>query len=187
LRIALLGGSFDPPHNAHQLACQHLLEDEGFDRVWLLPCYQHAFGKALTHFSHRLEMCALSAKKFSGRVVVSEVEQNLAGEDGNRTIDTVEYLQAHHPQEEFTLVIGSDILSELDGWKDVDRLKNLVPFLVLGRSGFKEPTQLPQSPVTLPEISSSQVRELLRAGRPVRDLVPEEVASYIRENSLYRS
>ena len=135
MKIALLGGSFDPPHNAHREACAYLLEQEDFDRVWLMPTYKHAFGKELASFEHRAAMCALLSTPFRGRVLVSEVERNLAGAGVNRTIDTVRYLKAHHPQEDFTFVIGSDNLEQLSEWKDIERLKQEIEFLVLRRPG----------------------------------------------------
>ncbi len=185
MKIALLGGSFDPPHDAHRQACRYLLEQEDFDRVWLMPAYRHAFGKEMASFEHRAAMCALLSTPFRGRVLVSEVERNLAGSGVNRTIDTVLYLKTHHPHEDFTFVIGSDNLGQLDEWKDIDRLKQEVNFLVLRRPGFGDPPGWTYSTITLPDISSTRIRDRLLENQPVSDLLPDPVAQYIQEHSLY--
>jgi nicotinate-nucleotide adenylyltransferase len=187
MKIALLGGSFDPPHNAHQEACRYLLDQEDFDRVWLLPAYRHAFGKEMASFDHRAAMCALLSKPFRGRVLVSEVERNLAGSGVNRTIDTVQYLKVHHPHEDFTFVIGSDNLDQLNEWKDIERLKHEVPFLVLRRPGSPDQPGWTFSRITLPDISSTQIRDRMSKGDPVTGLVTDPVQAYIREHSLYRA
>jgi nicotinate-nucleotide adenylyltransferase len=187
VKIALLGGTFDPPHNAHLEACRYLLEQEDFDRVWLMPTYKHAFGKQTAAFHHRVAMCALLSQPFRGRVLVSEVERNLAGAGVNRTIDTVSYLKAHHPHEEFTFIIGSDNLDLLSEWKDIERLKKEIEFLVLRRPGFEDQPGWTFSKITLSDISSTRIREAVSKGKPVTDLVPDPVREYIEENSLYQT
>lgn len=186
VKIALLGGSFDPPHDAHREACRYLLEQEDFDRVWLLPAYRHAFGKELASFEHRAAMCALLSSPFRGRVLVSEVERNLAGSGVNRTIDTIRYLKAHHPQEAFTFVIGSDNLDQIDEWKDITSLKQEIPFLVLRRPGFEDRPGWTYSRFTLPDISSTRIRERRSRNQPITGLLPDPVEAYIQEHSLYR-
>jgi nicotinate-nucleotide adenylyltransferase len=187
VKIALLGGSFDPPHVAHQEACSYLLDQEDFDRVWLMPAYRHAFGKEMASFEHRAAMCALLCRPFRGRVLVSEVERNLAGAGVNRTIDTVRYLKTHHPQEDFTFIIGSDNLDQIEEWKDIEVLKQEIPFLVLRRPGFEDRPGWTYSKITLPDVSSTQIRENLSRNQPVTDLVPDPVREFIEENSLYRT
>jgi len=188
MNIALFGGSFNPPHTGHQLASLYLLEAEGFDRVWLVPAHRHAFGKELAPFVHRVAMCALLAHPFGGRVTVSEVERKLDAGDGNRTIDTVRHLASHHPEESFTLVIGSDILDEISSWKDFDRITREIAILVLRRAGF-EPGTTPHrlSTLAMPEVSSTTVRELRARDQGVRGLVPAAVEAYLDEHRLYRS
>lgn len=186
VKIALLGGTFDPPHNAHRDACAYLLEQEDFDRVWLMPTYKHAFGKQTAEFHHRAAMCALLCRPFRGRVLVSEVERNLAGAGVNRTIDTISYLKAHHPHEDFTFIIGSDNLDQLSEWKDIEKLKQEIPFLVLRRPGHADQPGWTFSKITLPDISSTRIRERLSKSQPITDLTPEPVQEYIRENSLYQ-
>ncbi|MFH1131294.1 MAG: nicotinate-nicotinamide nucleotide adenylyltransferase, partial [Pseudomonadota bacterium] len=92
-RIALLGGSFNPPHVAHQMVCAWVLKANKVDQVWLVPCFQHAFGKPLIEFVHRMEMCRRIADSFaSGQVEVSDVEKEIGGK--SRTLITLEHLSS---------------------------------------------------------------------------------------------
>ncbi len=188
MNVALLGGSFDPPHLAHQMICLYLLEAEGFEQVWLLPCFRHAFGKSLAPFTDRLTMCRLLARPFGGRVVVSEIERELPGGEGvNRTVDTVAALRAQNPSERFTFVVGSDIPAQAPAWKDFDRLRGMVEFLVLRRPGYEEELLgWSYAPVAMPNVSSSEIRERIRRNDSVRGLLPASVASFIEERKLYQ-
>jgi nicotinate-nucleotide adenylyltransferase len=171
----------------HQMICLYLLEAEGFDRVWMVPCYRHAFEKDLVSFEHRVAMCSLSARIFGGRLVVSEVEKNLQDGQVNRSIDTLEYLRAHHPEDQFTLVVGSDIVPELPAWKEFERLQKEFPILIVKRFGHQfaeEPFTV--SKLTFSLLSSSEIRGRLAAGKEVTGLVPGVVQDYIRTHSLYR-
>jgi nicotinate-nucleotide adenylyltransferase len=186
MKIALLGGSFNPPHIAHQMACLYLLEAEGFERVWMMPCFRHAFSKELIDFDYRLAMCALCARPFGGRVLVSEVERVAGGDGVNRSADTLAYLSAHNPQDEFSLVIGSDILPEIGAWKDFDSIREKYPILVLARPGYPvSEGDWRVSPAIFPGISSTAVREKLGAGSSADGLLPRSLIEYIEKNGLY--
>ncbi len=188
MKIALLGGSFSPPHIAHQVACLYLLEAEGFERVWMVPCFRHAFSKELVDFEERVAMCGLCARPFAGRVVVSEVERVVGDGGVSRTVNTLDYLNAHYPQHDFSLVIGSDILPEIDYWKDFDRIREKYPIMVLARPGYPVPEgDWRVSPAVFPGISSTAIRDRLSAGSSVNGMLPRSVIDYIQKNGLYGS
>ena len=189
--VALFGGSFDPPHIAHQLVSLYTREVSRADTVWMMPCGDHPLGKSLTPFSHRVAMCGLAVQGLEG-VEVSGVEAHLP--PPNRTLETVRHLQAQHPHTDFLLVVGADILKETDKWYGWDELVELVEPFVVGRRGWERPDaaaaaaaakEEDRSVLDLPRVSSSEVRARLRAGRPVDTLVPRSVLHYIRENGLY--
>jgi nicotinate-nucleotide adenylyltransferase len=187
MRVALFGGSFNPPHVAHQLVALYVLETQPVDELWMIPCFLHPFEKSLQPFSDRVEMCRRAAGGLGGRVRVSEVEGELGGE--SRTLRTVQALQAAHPEHQFSLIIGSDLQAETASWYRAEELRRLVPFVVVGRGGHGpatgEAAESAESGVTMPEISSSDVRRRLREGLPVDRLVPRGVLDYIRERGLY--
>ena len=183
-KIALFGGSFNPPHICHVLTVSYVLSVADVDQVWWVPCYQHAFSKKLLQFKDRLNMCRLASAPFGDQVKVSDVEAQLGGE--SRTIDTVEFLIKQHPQDKFILVVGSDILLEKHLWKRIDDLEVLVEFLVLGREGIKNPHNHPFN-IVLPKISSSEIRENLFSGQSdkCRGKLPANVLDYIQSHNLY--
>ena len=114
--IALFGGSFNPPHVAHQLAVLYVLETQPIDELWFVPVFSHPFGKDLAPYEHRVAMCELVANALGPRAKVSRAEQELSSRPGfsGRTLDLVEYLAA--PERELRLVVGADILGETQKW-----------------------------------------------------------------------
>ena len=179
MRVAIFGGSFNPPHLAHQMAALYVLETAAIDELWIVPAFQHPFGKVLAPFAQRLEMCELAAAALGPRVKVSAVERDLGVE--SRTLRTVRRLQQDFPGHAFSLVIGADLLAELPSWQDSAELQRSIPMLVVGREGFEAGDRR----LALPRVSSTEVRAALAAGRPVDGLVPRAVLAYIREHDLY--
>lgn len=179
-RIAILGGSFNPPHLAHQMACLWALSTGRAEAVWLMPCYEHPFRKRLAPFEDRCAMCDLLTREFSqGTVSVSSVEGELGGE--SRTLVTLEHLSQKFPRHRFSLIIGSDILLEKDSWYRFDDIERMVEVLVLGRSGYPCPEGVP----ALPAISSTWIRRTLAEGGDVSGVVPAGVLEFIEQRSLF--
>lgn len=187
MQIALFGGSFNPPHVGHLLSAAYVRAVSGVDAVWLMPAHRHAFNKPLAPWADRVRMCRALASLLTG-VEVTEVEALVPGE--GRTVDTVEHLKRTYPGHAFRLVIGTDILAETDQWKAFDRLVELAPPFVLGRSGYDKPEVLPAGltwlgQVPMPEVSSSDVRRRLAQGDDASSLVPSVVLELVRELGLY--
>jgi nicotinate-nucleotide adenylyltransferase len=169
MRVALFGGSFDPPHLGHQMACLYLLERGAWDEVWCIPAFCHPFGKAMADFAHRLRCCQSMVRPFGVRAKVLDLERDLSG----RTLDTVRTLKAQHPAHSFGLAIGTDLLAQCDTWFGIDQLRQEIPFTVIPRGAYVDG-------FAVPAVSSTDVR----AGR--FDLCPRSVEDYIQENGLYR-
>ncbi|WNG37602.1 nicotinate (nicotinamide) nucleotide adenylyltransferase [Archangium minus] len=180
LQVALLGGSFNPPHVGHLMAAHYVRATQGVDEVWLMPTFRHPFGKRSEDFEHRVRMCELMCQDASGWMKTSRVESEV-GKDG-RTVDTLEFLQARHPEHRYSLIIGSDILKDLPHWKDFDRIQQMARVLVLYRAGY--PADGTVGP-PLAEVSSTEIRERLTRGELPSDLVPARVLAHAREHHLY--
>lgn len=180
MRIALLGGSFNPPHVGHLLAAQFVHATLEVDEVWLVVAATHPFGKPLAAFEHRFAMCQLLAEETSGWLRPSAVERDLGGE--GRTVDTLDHLARTRPSDRWVLVIGSDILKDLPKWKDFDRIRTLAEVVVLNRAGH--PAEGAFGP-PLAEVSSTEVRRALEQGADPRGLVPRRVLDYARGHRLY--
>ena len=181
MNVALMGGSFNPPHVGHLLAAHYVRATQPVGEVWLMPSFHHPFGKPMVDFRHRLRMCEALCVDASGWLKASDVEKDVGG--GGWTVDTLEYLQRTRVGDAFTLVIGSDILKDLPSWKDFDRIRKLARVLVIHRSGHPAPEALGPP---LVQISSTDIRDALARGEAPTDRVPRAVLEYIREHSLYR-
>ena len=201
-RVAVYGGSFNPPHVAHVLAVVYALSTQPIDEVLVVPVYQHPFAKELAPFDDRLEMCRL-ALGWIPNVTIATVERELGGE--SRTLRTIEHLVATHPERAFRLLVGADVLADLPKWHRWDRIAELAPPIVLGRSGASIPADVswaphphagapadvaPSAPAPrpmLPQVSSTEIRAVIGAGglRGLDELVPASVLAYIEERGLY--
>ncbi len=183
-RIALYGGSFNPPHLGHVQIVSYVLATTDVDALWLVPCHEHAFSKQLEPYSHRMAMCRLAVRDFAPeRVLVSDIEGRIGGR--NRTIDTVKRLLEDHADTAFDLVVGTDIFEERHSWKAFDELERLCRFIVVGRRGYPTPVGHDAAP-PLFDVSSTDVRRRLSEGVTVQNLIPNAVADYTAEHGLYR-
>jgi nicotinate-nucleotide adenylyltransferase len=178
--LAIFGGSFNPPHVAHQLACLWVLETQPVDALLVVPTFRHPFEKALAPFADRVEMCRLMAAPLGGRVEVSTIEAELGGES-SRSLYMLEALAARRPGARLRLVIGADILAETPKWHRWADVAALAPPIVLGRAGF------PGGELALADVSSTEVRARLASGRPIDGLVPTSVRTYLEAKGLYRT
>lgn len=181
-RVAVFGGSFNPPHVGHVMAATYVLSVCEVDAMMVVPVYRHVFGKELASFEDRLAMCRMAMAWIPG-VEISDVEERLGGD--SRTLNTIEALLAERPDRALRLVIGADVLPDLPKWHRFDRIAELAPPIVLGRAGYDHV----EAPVAvLPRVSSTELRDLARAGRldEARALVPTAVRRYIIDHGLYR-
>jgi nicotinate-nucleotide adenylyltransferase len=180
--VALLGGSFNPPHVAHLMVAYWTLATQEVSEVWLLPSYSHPFGKALAPFEERVRMCELAARAVRG-VAVCTAERELADDPlVGKTARTLEHLAAKHPTHDFALVVGADILPETAKWYRWDRVTELARIVVVGREGYPP---VPGAP-SLPAVSSTEIRERIARGDDVSGLVPRKVLAHILAAGLYR-
>lgn len=186
--VGLFGGSFNPPHIAHQLVAFYVLETL-VDEVWFVPAYAHVFGKNLVAFDHRVAMVELAAAPLGARARVLRTEQELAQKPdfvASRTLDLIHHLAGAHPDVQLRLVVGADILGEKDKWYRWDDVVAAAPLIVLGRAGHELPAGSVATGVTMPEVSATKARELLATKDPaVRSLLPQTVLRYIARHGLY--
>jgi nicotinate-nucleotide adenylyltransferase len=184
MRVAYFGGSFDPPHVGHLLSAVYALA-LGFEKVLVVPVYEHAFGKRMAPFDTRVTLCRACFEGIEG-VEVSAIEAEL--ERPNYTERTLARLTTEHPDWELRLLIGSDVLADTSAWHDFPAVERLAPPFVLNRSGHERPGS---GPVVLPEVSSTRVRELLtrqdepEAAEELERLVSARVLAVVRSSGQY--
>ena len=178
-RIAIYGGSFDPPHHGHVLAVAWALSSGEVDVVWVFPVARHRFGKRPSSFPARMAMCEAAFSIYGRRARVRSDEQRLVAAGGSgATIELVEALLADEGaargKRTFRLLIGADQLPALARWARWTELEALAPPLVVGRRGHAGGSVL-----AIPDVSSTEVRRRLDAGEPITELVPARVAALL--------
>lgn len=190
-RVALYGGSFNPPHMGHVLiatwaVCARGPQGWRFDEVRLIPALGHPFAKELAPFETRVAMVEAAIAHLGPRARVEPIEGRLPRP--SYTIDTVKALLAAEPDLELTWLMGADGWHERAKWKAWDELWALLGgrVLVVGR-GDDLPADAPAAGFSLPPLSSTAVREAVRDGRPYGWMVPEGVAELIAKDGLYRA
>jgi nicotinate-nucleotide adenylyltransferase len=191
-RIGVMGGSFDPVHLGHLIAAQDAREAMGLDRVILMPAARAPLKDSAPRVSDavRLELLRAAVAGDTG-LEVSTLEIERGGV--SYTIDTARALRHAHPVDSLFWIIGTDQAALLAQWREIGALGKLVEFIVLTRPGYTAPAHATPEGVTLHpvtahvvEISSSEIRSRLAAGRPVRWFLPGPVADQIESQHLYR-
>jgi nicotinate-nucleotide adenylyltransferase len=186
-RIGVLGGTFDPIHVGHLVVASEVCYALDLERVLLVPTWRQPFkdSEGFAAPEHRLEMCRLAAAA-DERLEVSDVDIVRGGI--THAVDTLTDVGAAYPGAELFFIAGADAISRLSEWHDPERLVTLARFVAVSRPGHASPASTEtQLVVAAPQIgvSSTEVRRRRRTGAPVRYLVPDTVAKYIVQHSLY--
>lgn len=178
MRVAVYGGSFNPPHVAHAMVAAYLLWTDQCDEVWLVPVFRHAFepwhNKSLAPYEERLRWCQAMAADVDARIRVSDIERHLP--TPSFTIETLRALRERHPQHAFRLVVGADVLPTLPKWRDWAGIEAEFSPILVGREGYPSPP----GTVDFPDVSSTTIRERLARGEGVEGLVTRGVARLLR-------
>ncbi|MDR0462975.1 MAG: nicotinate (nicotinamide) nucleotide adenylyltransferase [Pseudomonadales bacterium] len=197
MKIAIFGGSFDPPHLGHLQIASSLVEHRLVDEVWFVPVGSHAFSKNLTAIADRLKMLELLivAGSHKNHFKINDYEVKLA--TTSITYNTMKHFSQIFPEHEFCFVMGSDQLSNFHKWHDYQKLTAEFSVLVYPRCqdekcDFSEYQRIAKQlnltflegfPVVM--TSSTDARNF---GSEIKlsKMVSLEVARYIVVNQLYR-
>jgi nicotinate-nucleotide adenylyltransferase len=190
VRIGLLGGSFDPPHNGHLLAAGDAFEALGLDRLIFIPAAVQPLkaGRMTATAEHRLRMVQLLVGD-DVRFAVDSVEIDRGGL--SYMVDTLTTLGARWPSAELYLLVGADVPASFAKWRDPQRISELSTLVVLQRAGGTE-ADLSAMPATTRllatrriDISATEIRQRVRQGRSIRGFVPDAVAAFIARERIY--
>lgn len=198
MRVGVFGGAFNPPHLGHLVCAQEALVRLALDTVVFVPVGT-APHRELAHDpggEERLRMCEL-ATRGDDRLAVSRVEIDRPGP--SYTADTLDELGKRSPGDELVLLLGGDQATSLPEWHEPRRVLALADGIgVARRAGFDRARvgtalsaidgaagRVEFFDMPSIEVSSSLVRERVRAGEPIRYLVPDAVADHIATTGLY--
>ncbi len=198
MRVGILGGTFNPPHLGHLVCAQEAYLQLELERILFIPAGipPHKANEEEPGAAHRLEMCRLAIQRDEHRFTVSDMEVGRRGP--SYTVDTLEELHATTPDAELFLILGGDIAAGLPRWHAVERVLSLATAVVAERRGTPRSSIedalesvragergrfFPMPPIGL---SSTMIRERVRAGQPIKYLVPDAVDAYIQQQTLYR-
>jgi nicotinate-nucleotide adenylyltransferase len=208
VRVAILGGTFDPIHNGHLAAARSVSSAFSADEVHFVPAFSapHKQSRESTSPFHRFAMVALAVAPFD-TFRASPLELDTMAK--RYTVHTLEDMRRVYPDAALIFVMGTDMYQELDTWKDYRRLFSLAHLAIVHRPGFEFRGDLAphrvvkeDEKVTLPEkpevfylpfveqpVSATKLRDACRKGAPasdtVRQWVPAPVWSYIERNNVY--
>lgn len=180
MRIAILGGAFDPVHKGHIQIARKALTLIGVDEVWFMPAKTSPWKKAHTaSFDQRAHMISLAIRGYS-HMKVCTLEAEL--DPCSYTIHTVQELQHRYPQHEFCWLIGDDQARQFTKWKNYEELLERIHFYVFSREEIEYELidGLTRVPMPLIDVSSSEIRE----GKKLYQL-PKAVFHYMAKTGIY--
>ncbi len=191
-----MGGTFDPIHHGHLFAAEEARVRFGLTRVIFVPCGDppHKQGQEVTAAEHRYTMCAL-ATVANPQFELSRVEVDRAGP--SYTIDTLRWFREQlGPEPELYFITGADAILEIPAWREADAILREAQCMAVTRPGHDlaglEDALGPERAAAVEvldvptlDISSTEIRERVRQGLPIRYLTPNPVAQYVAKASLY--
>ncbi len=191
MRLGVFGGTFDPPHIGHLIVAEDVAAALELDRVLFIPAGTHPLKGARVETPSDLRVRMIAAAT-SGSELFLVDDREVLRTGPSYTIDTIHELKAESPAAELYLLIGSDILGEIHRWHRIEELVHAAQLVVMSRAGSDmDPGSVAgvavvSVGVTHVDISSSDVRERVRTGRPYRYLVPGPVYEIMVDQALYR-
>ncbi|GAK04145.1 LOW QUALITY PROTEIN: nicotinate-nucleotide adenylyltransferase [Geomicrobium sp. JCM 19037] len=191
-KIGIFGGTFDPVHIAHLILAEQALNECSLDEVWFMPANipPHKKHEGMADGKDRAHMVELAIQHHPQFKLL---RLELARTGPSYTVDTIEHLLQIYPNEQFYFIIGGDMVKSLERWHQIDRLRDMVRFIVTDRPDYSlekgEHISETMLYIHVPNcpISSSDIRSRIKKQQSIRFLIPEEVRSYVEENHLYEN
>ncbi|HEX6628981.1 MAG TPA: nicotinate-nucleotide adenylyltransferase [Gemmatimonadaceae bacterium] len=199
MRIGILGGTFDPPHIGHLLLASDARESIALDRLIFVPAGSQPFkvnNPPVASGQDRLEMVRLAVAD-DAYYTVDDTEIQRKGL--SFTVETLEHLAGRFPSAKLFFLLGQDALAMFNQWKNPERIRELATLAVMGRGKGEEgrgkgesrtenasPSGVISVSTRRVDVSSTEIRERLRAEKSIKGFVPESVERFIEARGLYK-
>lgn len=190
MKIGLYFGSFNPVHIGHLIIANHLLNQTDIEKIWFVLSPQNPFkvNHSLLNEYDRLHLLQ-TATADDARIKVSDIEFTLP--KPSFTSVTLAHLAERYPEHEFSIIMGSDSFQNLHKWKNVESIISNYSIYVYMRPGFPIENaigaKLIELNAPLLQISATDIRELIREGKSIRYMVPENVIEEIEKGGYYKN
>jgi nicotinate-nucleotide adenylyltransferase len=192
MRIGMLGGSFDPPHVGHLLIAVDAFEALALDKLFFIPASIQPLkiGRAAASARDRVEM----VHRLVGddpRFAVDTIETDREGL--SFSVDTVAAYAERYPEAERFFLVGADVVETFGEWRDPERILQLAQVVIVRRgeqarasvrAGWRD--RFRRMTTRRIDVSSTEIRARVRAGKSIHGFVPPAVAAYIADAGLYR-
>ncbi|HEX7054740.1 MAG TPA: nicotinate (nicotinamide) nucleotide adenylyltransferase [Burkholderiales bacterium] len=181
----MLGGTFDPVHNAHLAMARAALEQLALERVLWIPTGAPRYREPpVASAADRVAMLRLALQD-EPRYAIDERE--LAADASGYTVDTLRALRAElGPQAELYLLLGGDQYAAFPRWREPQEVARLARLAVLPRAGFPLEGEVQTLRLAPMQVSGKAIRRRAARGESLAGLVPPAVANYIERHALYR-
>jgi len=189
MRIGLYFGSFNPVHVGHLIIATHVINTTDLQQVWLVvsPHNPLKASASLLNEYHRFHLVQ-SALEGESKIKASNIEFQLP--KPSYTVDTLSYLKEKYPQHEFAVIMGSDSFCNLTKWKNYDVIVKNILLYIYERQGFNINNELNANihilKAPLLQISSTNIRDLIKQKKSIRYMVPDIVKEEIEQNGYYK-
>lgn len=189
MKIAVIGGTFNPIHSGHLFLCEEVRLQYNYERIIFIPANLPVHKELTDRIDplHRLEMVRIAIASYPG-FVVDDCELSRGG--NSYMIETMtDVIRRYLPEGKPGLIIGDDLAKDFFSWKDARRLAGMVDLIIAHRVTVSEaPIDFPCKYVDnlLLSISSTEIRQRIKEGRAVRSILPDKVLSYIKQQGLYK-
>ena len=200
-KIGIMGGTFDPIHNAHLMLGRQALKEYHLDEIWFMPSHNppHKTDHRVTGTKDRCEMVKLAIAG-EPRFRFSDFEISRAG--NTYTAQTLKLLKEAYPKHTFFFLVGADSLYHIESWYHPEEVMRQVTILAAGRECEDASCTLEEQAAYLikkygaaifllhsdtMEVSSQELREREMNGGRIHNLVPKNVERYIEEHGLYQN
>jgi len=169
MKLCIFAGTFNPIHKSHLKMAQLALDNYEFDKILFIPAYNPPH-KNTALSEDRYNMVKLAIQNYP-KFEISDIEYKREGKSYTY-LTVLELYKRYNIEGKISFIIGKDAYEKFDTWYEAEKLKKLIDFVVFDRTDG--------------DISSSKVRERIKAGDTITDLVPKEVGDYIERHGLYK-